>query len=94
MTKPVLPPAESRLLVYLSILGMIALQIAVSNRLTLGPKYLLTGLELLLLMGSAVTHATGKANLKHIKRKHRERVERLETSLGPIKRLINRYVRL
>ena len=49
---------------------------------------------------SMITRQRAAANkiilwyLKHIKRKHRERVERLETSLGPIKRLINRYVRL
>ena len=31
--------------------------------------------------------------LKRIKQKHKERLERLQTSLGPIKRLIKRYVR-
>ena len=61
-------PQESRLLVYLSILAMIGLQIAISDKLTLGPKNLLAGLELILLCGAVLTHATGNPNLKHVKR--------------------------
>ena len=59
---------EVRTPIYLSVLLMVALQVAISDRLTVGPKYLLAGLELTLLFGAALAHSSGKPSLYHIKR--------------------------
>lgn len=47
---------------------MVTLQVAITDRLTLGPKYLLALLELTLLIGAATAHSTGKPSLRPLKR--------------------------
>ena len=59
---------ESKVPVYLAILAMVGLQIAVSDKLTIGPKYMLAEAELLLLFGTAITHAADHPFIKQFKR--------------------------
>lgn len=47
---------------------MVGLQVLISDRLTLGPKYLLAALELTLLLVAALAHQSGKESLREIKR--------------------------
>lgn len=59
---------EPRYPLYLTILLMVTLQIAITDRLTIGPKYLLAGFELLLLLVVALAHGSGKESLRPLKR--------------------------
>ena len=60
--------SEALFPVFLSILLMVSLQIVITDRLTIGPKYLLAGLELTLLIGAFLAHSTGKPSLHLVKR--------------------------
>lgn len=62
--------SEPLIPVYISIVAMIVLQLAISDKLTVGPKYLLAGFELLLLLGTHYTrfsaHQKWQALRQHI----------------------------
>lgn len=60
--------AEPLFSVFVSILLMVSLQIVITDRLTLGPKYFLAILELTLLLGAFLAHSSGKKSLHLVKR--------------------------